>query len=291
MKKEYKLRHPVVSGLFYPDRREELKKEIETYLGKIDREALNSSIREQTGISDPTSVQPVAIIAPHAGYIFSGTVQAYSYALLQPFGIETVVIIGPTHQTRFEGISVGRDDAYRTPLGEIKVDLEFAKKLTSHSSIFKHQEGADLGEHAIEVQVPFIQFVLPKAKIVPVLIGEQNRENAIKLGEAIAAAVEKTGKNVLIVASTDLSHYHSHADAQTLDNSVIEHVRNVDPDALFSDIEDGKGEACGFGGILTGLYLSRELGQGKSAILQHTDSGEVSGDRRKVVGYLSAVLY
>ena len=291
MKKEYKLRHPVVSGLFYPDDGEELKKEITIYLDKVDREKLAKSIREQTGIDDVTSVQPLALIAPHAGYIFSAPVQAHSYALLSMSHIETVVVIGPAHQTSFEGMSVSRDDAYQSPLGDIEVDQDFAKKLLSQAHIFKHHEDADLGEHAIEVQVPFIQVLLPEAKIVPILIGEQNKQNALLLKDALLSVIEKTGRKTVVVASTDLSHYHSHVDAEALDNVLIEHVRSMDPDGLYVEIQDGRTEACGFGGILTCMYMAQEQGLGKSAVLAYTDSGEVSGDRRKVVGYLAAALY
>jgi len=291
MKKEYKLRHPVVSGLFYPDRGDALRKEIDTYLERVDRDELLRTVSEQTGLDDPSSVQPLAVIAPHAGFMFSGPLQACSYILLERFQIETVVIIGPAHQTAFHGISLSKDDAYGTPLGEKAVDVDFAKKIIGSGDLFKHFENAHLGEHAVEVQVPFIQHVLPDAKIVPVLLGEQNMENAVSLKNAIVIAMKKTGRRTLVVASTDLSHYHSHVDAQTLDRTVIEAVRKLDPESLYKDIQDGRAEACGFGGILTVLHLARDQGKGKSAILRYTDSGESSGDRRRVVGYLSAVLY
>jgi AmmeMemoRadiSam system protein B len=291
MKKEYRLRHPVVSGLFYPDRGEELKKEIEIYLEKVDRSELLHTVAEQTGFDDPESVQPLAAIAPHAGYIFSGSVQARSYVLLRNRGIETVVIVGPAHQTAFKGVSISKDDAYGTPLGDIEVDREFADSIIEGGEQFRHFEDAHLGEHAVEVQLPFIQHTLPGAKIVPVLIAEQTMENALDLKNAVVSAEKKTGRQSFIVASSDLSHYHSHVDAQTLDHTVIEAVRAVDPDALSAAVQEGKAEACGIGALLTVLLLSRQEGKGKSAILMYTDSGEVSGDRRKVVGYLSAILY
>jgi len=291
MKKEYRLRHPVVSGLFYPDRGEELGKEVENYLQKVDRSQLLRTVAEQTGIDNPESVQPVAIIAPHAGYMFSGSVQARSYALLPQDGIETVVIVGPAHQAVFEGVSISKDDAYGTPLGEIEVDRDFVNLIVECGDRFKHFEDAHLGEHAVEVQLPFVQRVLLGVKIVPVLIAEQTMENALGLKDAIVRAAKKTGRRTLVVASTDLSHYHSHVDAQNLDHSVIEAVRGVDPDALLGRVQEGKAEACGVGPLLTVLLLSRDEGKAKSAVLMYTDSGEVSGDRRKVVGYLSAVLY
>jgi AmmeMemoRadiSam system protein B len=291
MKKEYKLRFPVVNGLFYPDDGEELKQEIDIYIEKVDKNALHRSILEQTGARDISSLQPVALIAPHAGYIFSASVQAHAYALLGDLDIDTVVIIGPAHQVSFEGVSVSRDDAYQTPLGEVEVDMEFARQLLSKGHIFKIHEDADLEEHAIEVQVPFVQALLPEAKIVPILVGEQNKQNALLLKDALLSVIEDSGRKTIIIASSDLSHYHSHVDAEALDNVLIEQIRNMDPDGLYVEIQDGSTEACGFCGILTCMYMAQELGIGKSAILSYTDSGEVSGDRRKVVGYLAAALY
>jgi AmmeMemoRadiSam system protein B len=291
MKKEYRLRHPVVSGLFYPDSGEELRREIEIYLEKVDRDGLRKLIIEQTGLESGAVKQPLAIIAPHAGYMFSGNVQAWSYAALEGADYETLVVIGPAHQAAFKGVSISKDDAYGTPIGEIEVDVQFAKELTGCGDLFRHFEDAHLGEHAIEVQIPFIQLQLPGVKIVPILLGEQNMKIATHLKDALMTVMKKTGRRTLVVASTDLSHYHSHVDAQNLDAAVIDAVRAVDPDLLNAGIQDGNAEACGYGGILACLHLARELGQGKAAILRYTDSGEVSGDNRKVVGYLSAVLY
>ena len=141
------------------------------------------------------------------------------------------------------------------------------------------------------MQTPFVQVVLPKAKIVPILFGDQNKQNALLLKDALLSVIEKTDRKTVVVASTDLSHYHSHVDAEALDNVLIEHVRSMDPDGLYVEIQAGRTEACGFGGVLTCMFMSQERGMGKAAILSHTDSGEVSGDRRKVVGYLAAALY
>ena len=114
---------------------------------------------------------------------------------------------------------------------------------------------------------------------------------ALAFKDALLTVVQKTGRKIVVVASSDLSHYHSHVDAEALDSILIEHIRKMNPDSLNSAIQDGKAEACGFGGILSGMFYAREHGLGKSAILEYTDSGEVSGDRRRVVGYLSAALY
>jgi len=291
MKKEHTLRHPIVNGLFYPDSKDQLQNSIKGYLEKIDRKSLLQSISDQTGFEKPSETVPLVLISPHAGYIFSGAVQAYTYLLLGYFDTDTVIIIGPAHQTRFSGISVNLDDAYKTPLGTVEVDLEFAYKLTACSDAILQQLDAHLNEHSVEVQIPFIQQTVPGARIVPILFGDQNLENALMLKNALVSVMNDLHRKYCIVVSTDLSHYHSHVDASRLDKVLIDDVRNLDTDAFSLHIQEGKSEACGFGGILTGMLLVNEIGEGKSAILHYMDSGEVSGDRRNVVGYVSAVLY
>jgi len=291
MNEEHTLRHPVVSGLFYPDEPGELERIITGYLDKIDKKELYTRIEEQTGIEDASKLTPLVVIAPHAGYIFSGKIQAFSYAILMNAVVETVVIIGPSHQKQFKGISVNLDSAYQTPLGNVAVDLEFAHALIDHSRDFNHIEEAHLSEHTIEVQLPFLQVLMRDIKIVPVLFGQQNRESSVLLKEALVSVMNRVQKSCVVIVSTDLSHYHPHVEASSLDKRLIQDIRNMDPESFYSNIKAGKSEACGFGGILTGLMLAKERGRGKSAILAYMDSGEVSGDRKKVVGYLSAAMY
>jgi len=186
---------------------------------------------------------------------------------------------------------VSLDDVYNTPLGNVAVDLEIANALISRSNIIKFHEDAHLSEHSVEVQIPFLQRVQPGAKIAPVLFGEQNLENAKILAEAIIPTFRTIPRKWVIIISTDLSHYHSHVEASTLDKVLVDDIRHIDPEALYNHILSGSAEACGFGGILSGLFLVREAGKKKAAILNYTDSGNISGDRRRVVGYLSAVLY
>ena len=291
MKTEYTLRHPVVSGLFYPDEKEELEGMVQGYIDKIDRQLLFQSIREQTGLKNPETIAPMILIAPHAGYIFSAKVQAYAYSLLINTGIETAVIIGPAHQKAFKGISVNLDNAYRTPIGNVEVDLDFSKRIISQNDKITLNEEAHLREHAIEVQIPFIQTVLKNCKVVPILIGEQNWETSEILKNALIEVLKENPDRYIVIISTDLSHYHPHIEAQSYDKVLIQDIIDLDADSLYSNIQSGNTEACGFGGILTGLMLVKELGKGKSAVLHYMDSGEVSGDRKKVVGYIAAALY
>lgn len=291
MEKEHTVRYPVVAGLFYPDGKDELRQNVEGYLSKVDRSALLAEVRNQTGISDPESQVPLAVVAPHAGFIYSGGVQAYAYALLKGFDIETAVIVGPAHQTPFEGISVNMDDAYRTPLGDVQVDQEAAEKLLEHNGDVQRHEDAHLNEHAVEVQLPFVQTIFPKARILPILLGRQDLETARKLADVIGWVRGQVSSRLVMIASTDLSHYHSHVDASAMDHVLIDDIRNMDPESFNEHIQTGKSEACGFAGLLAAVMYALDHGQGKSAVLRYSDSGEISGNRRNVVGYLSAALY
>ena len=285
------LRHPVVSGLFYPDHKDELESVITSYLEQIDTGSLYRDISKQTGIDSPDQKTPVSLIVPHAGYIFSGKVQAHGYVLLKNKTIDTAIIMGPAHQGSFKGISVTLDDAYSTPIGITHVDIEFSKSLLAGSDIIVQEESSQLSEHAVEVQLPYIQLLFPEAKIVPLLFGNQDLESATRLFRLLDETMNSMQKEYIVITSSDLSHYHPSADAIKLDGTAIEDIKKMDTDSFNSNIASGKSEACGSGAILTGMMLARERGLGKSAVLCHMNSGEVSGDRRRVVGYLSAALY
>jgi len=290
MKREKTLRHPVVSGLFYPDEKDDLENMVEGYLRKVDVAALGKSIAE-AGVDDPGQRPPVAVIAPHAGYIFSGAVQAHAYALLRGFKFDTAVIIGTAHQAAFPGISVNLDSAYRTPLGEVEVDLDISTMLVDSDGRIDFYQEAHLGEHAVEVQLPFIQVAMPGTRIIPLLFGEQTLDGAILLKKALLRIGKKTGGKIIYIVSTDLSHYHSRIEATALDGRFREELRRMDTESLLTCIQAGECEACGFAGVLTAMLIAGETGLGKSAVLDYRDSGEVSGDRRRVVGYLAAALY
>ena len=289
--KSFTLRHPVVSGLFYPDEKPELESMLRSYLDETDIDELYRSIRNQTAIRDPEKRMPLAIIAPHAGFIFSGKVQACSYILLKGCEVDTAIILGPSHHKKFKGVSVDLDDAYSTPIGVSRVDLEFSERLKENCGTIVENEKAHLSEHVVEVQLPFLQHLYPDVKIVSLLFGEQDQLTVKTLHRALADTMDSVKRRYIIIASSDLSHYHSAADAARLVDIAIRGILNMDPEAFYSDISSGKAEACGAGAIMTGILLAKERGLGKSAILSRIDSGEISGDRRRVVGYVSAVMY
>jgi hypothetical protein len=228
------------------------------------------------------------IVAPHAGYVYSGKTAAHAYNHLVGQKYKRVVIISPSHSEYFPGISIFEGDAYETPLGILKVDREFCEKLlTDNGVIFKGYEG-HRREHALEVQLPFLQSVLKDFKIVPVVMGDQSKRNVDTLAKKLA---EVSDDETLIVASSDLSHFYTKSQADKLDSVVEKRVRELDFESLQMDLETHVCEACG-GGPIVVLMKTADIKNIKHAIVLHrSDSGDITGDNSEVVGYLSAVFY
>jgi hypothetical protein len=240
------------------------------------------------------SVRPVqglvrGIISPHAGYIYSGATAAAGYSHVRGRKIETVVIVAPSHRDYFEGASVYSGDAYQTPLGEVPVDGELRAALLEASDLVVAGEAGHRSEHAVEVQLPFLQAALGSFAVLPIVLGDQHRSLCFTLAEALGRVVE--GRDVLFVASTDLSHYHTARIADAIDHVTIEDVRAFDHRRLMDDLESGAAEACGGGPTVAVMGALSRLGVKEMEIVRHCNSGDVSGDRQNVVGYLSAVAW
>ena len=232
----------------------------------------------------PPSGKILALIVPHAGYVYSGRTAAAAYALVRGKAIDTVVIIGPSHRVAFEGCSIWPDGGFETPLGVARVDAALAKEIAKASG-FRFRPEAFAEEHSVEVQIPFIQKALPGAAIVPIVMGRQTRP-AIR---TLAAALEKTclAKNVLVVASTDLSHFLPKAEAQATDAATTVLIRAVNTEGLIRKTEAGENIMCGGGPVAAVLLLARKAGQPRVEVLARTDSSGFGGP---VVGYLAAVV-
>jgi AmmeMemoRadiSam system protein B/AmmeMemoRadiSam system protein A len=234
-------------------------------------------------------------VAPHAGYIYSGPVAAYSYALLKNKKITRVVIISPSHVTAFYGSSVYDGTAYSTPLGKVPVDMEFCKKLAAQDpSIKLSGEGHDTEyqgrmEHALEVQLPFLQRVLKDFKLVPIVMGDQAYETCRALGQALAGLINDD--QTIIVASSDLSHYHPYNEAKNLDSKVLRAVEEWDYFNLCRNLKMNKWEACGGGPIAALLIAAEQRGANVAKVLKYANSGDTAGDKTRVVGYSAIVLY
>jgi AmmeMemoRadiSam system protein B len=239
----------------------------------------------------PAPAAPATVIGgvvPHAGYMYSGGVAAKFYLCLAEGSAPVVVIVSPSHREYFDGISVFRGAAYRTPLGDLGVDQQVADQLLSRGAPFVNSWEGHTREHALEVQLPFLQVRCPSILIVPVVMGDQRAQLCEALGEALADVLLE--RPALIVASSDLSHYHSHDEAQLLDRRVLQCVSGLDPQRLLDLLQRGEAEACGGGPIAAAMIAVRALGGTSGEILEYADSSAVSGDTTSVVGYLAAAF-
>ncbi len=269
------IRPPVVAGQFYSDDGDALSGEIDGYLERVSPEALPGEV--------------LALIAPHAGYFFSGQVAAYAYRQIQDRPFPDVVVVAPSHRAAFSGASVYHRGGYRTPLGIVPVNASLARDIMERSDRLNFYPQAHALEHSLEVQLPFLQRALKTFQLVPVIMGDQDLTTCRMLADALAAAAGRSG--VLLVASTDLSHYHSEDQARALDGAILEAVNGFDPEGLHQTLQAGRGEACGGGPMVAVMMAARKMGATGGRVLRYATSGEVSGDRRNVVGYMAAAIY
>lgn len=244
---------------------------------------------------DPPRGRLDAIIAPHAGLMFSGPVGAYAYKAAAAAGpFETAVLVGPSHFVAFEGLAVYPSGAFDSPLGPARIDESMAAALMEASPIVRAMPSAHAREHSLEMQLPFLRRLLPDVAIVPLLMGDQTRETILRCADALAR-IDAPGR-VLLVASTDLSHYFPAAQAIDLDRRVLGCVGRFDPDGLLELFEEypegerGRFVACGGGPAIAVMLAARARGARHGRVLKYMHSGEISGDHGGVVGYLAAAL-
>ncbi len=268
------IREPAVAGAFYPGTESALRKNVEQLLSQAKPPVFKGKV--------------IGLISPHAGYIYSGLVAAHGYKLIKGTRFDDVIIVAPSHHAYFKGSSIYFKGPYRTPLGLVDVDRALCKAIVDFDESIIYYPQAHFREHSLEVQLPFLQIALDSLRIVPIVMGDQAFDNCVRLAEAIASNVKD--RNVLLVASSDLSHYHNYDEAVSLDNIVIDHVSRYDYEGLAKDLERRVCEACGGGPIITVMIAAQKLGATKSVILKYANSGDVTGDRSTVVGYLSAAL-
>jgi MEMO1 family protein len=268
-----KIRQPAVAGSFYPADPKELGRMIDDFLSKA---------------APPPVENVVALVAPHAGYQYSGPVAAYSYALLKGRKFDRVVVIAPSHYEAFDYSSVYDGAAYATPFGQVPVDQAFAAKLAKMSPSIKlsgagHTPTPDRPEHAIEDQLPFLQRVLGQFELVPVIMGDQSYDACRGLGVALATLVQ--GTNTLILASSDLSHYHTYDEAVRIDHKTLKAIGEYDYFDLSRNLDLRVWEACGGGPIVATMIAAERLGANQAKVLHYANTGDVTGDHSRVVGY------
>ena len=234
-----------------------------------------------------------ALIAPHAGLMFSGPVAAYSYKAVAQQQVDVLFLVGPSHFVGFEGVSIWPDGAFDSPLGAVQVDEAAAHDLLKTAVIQNFAE-AHGREHSLEMQLPFIRRLLPDVRIVPMLMGYQDRDTIEALADALTSVA--ASRRALLVASTDLSHYMDADTAASLDRRVQACVDPFDPDALLDLFEQypehdrGRYVACGGGPAIAVMKAAQRLGAQHGRVLRYAHSGQVSGDYSGVVGYLAAAF-
>ncbi len=273
-------RLPAVAGSFYPADPETLRREIHSLL-------------EAAASESPGEI--VGLLAPHAGYVYSGPVAAEAYRHLRSRSYDAVILIGPSHRVHLEYSAVFVDGRWQTPLGNVRVAAELATAIcTAGGDSVRADESVHMvrghaGEHSLEVQIPFLQTVLEDVPIVPIMMGKQSPAEASVLASAITEAA--AGKRVLLIASSDLSHFHSDREARMLDGRIQEAVALFDPAVLWQAIRKEGSEACGAGPLAAVMEASRQLGARRAVPLSYATSADVPlGSRSNVVGYLAAAF-
>ncbi|RLA85180.1 MAG: hypothetical protein DRG31_03630 [Deltaproteobacteria bacterium] len=270
------IRESAIAGTWYPGDPKILRRQIEGFLSHAEVPPLEGEL--------------LALIAPHAGYMYSGQVAAYAYKLLLGKKYDTVVIISPSHYVYFRGVSIYPRGGFRTPLGVVRVQERFCKRLMDVCPLVDDIPQAHTREHALEIQLPFLQVVLGDFGLVPLVMGEQDNRTVRELAKGLVEVIRHEGKRVLLIASTDLSHFYPYERAVALDRIILEHVEALDPEGLMRDLESKRCEACGGGPMVSAMMAAKALGANKGVVLKYANSGDVTGDRTSVVGYMSAAL-
>ncbi len=273
---EPKIKEPNVSGQFYSADPAQLSKDIDQYFAKANLSPLDKHID--------------ILVAPHAGYFYSGAVAAYSFKAASRNQYKTIVILAPSHFFGFDGISVYDEGGFQTPLGVVEVDAEFTKKLASQNKNFYFEPRAFEREHALEVELPFLQKTFKDFKIVPVIMGQPSFQLLNDFALALHQIIGER-EDVLVVVSTDLSHYHDDAFARAMDQRTLSAVQALNAEGVFKENYQRTMEMCGFVPVTAAILYARMRGIRGVELLRYANSGDVTGDKQKVVGYSAMVMY
>lgn len=270
-------REPAVAGTFYPYDAKELKSVIRKFIDNANDLAIKGNIR--------------GLICPHAGYSFSGQTAAYAYRQIEGKTYKTVVVIGPSHHAYFNGISIQPDGYFRTPLGSIEIDKEFIKRLYEKVELAGYIKEADIPEHSVEVEIPFLQYVLGEFKLVPIVMGNQSMDIVSELASALASLSDD---DVLFVASSDLYHGNDYDECKRKVGTAVKFIKDFDAEGFHRVATEEGNIACGYGPITTVMLACKGLGATNIVMTGVTNSSDVTGTKaigRYVVGYSSFVIY
>ncbi len=274
-----KIRHPAVAGSWYAGTPNSLRNQIkELFTHRLGPGSLPKAAKE-----GPRNI--VGLVVPHAGYMASGPVAAHAYHRLAQDGKpDIIVIFGPNHTGRGSALSIMNAGVWRTPLGDVEVDTETAEQILQRSNIIDLDEMAHVYEHSIELQLPFLQYLYgSEFKFVPVCFMMQDLQSSREVGKAVTEALK--GKNALVIASSDMTHYEPQERAEKKDKMAIDAVLNMDEEQYYNTVEAYAISTCGYGPTIAAITAAKELGANKAQLICYKTSGEVLGDRSAVVGY------
>jgi AmmeMemoRadiSam system protein B len=265
------IRSPVVAGQFYPGSPDGLRRMIESM---VDKKA--------------EKVEAIGLISPHAGYIYSGAVAAAVVSRIK--FKDTFVILGPNHTGRGKSFSIMSEGTWETPLGDVEIDSELGKRILATSSCLEEDHMAHQFEHSLEVQVPFLQYFKPDVRIVPIVIGHASGAVYKKIGSELASAIKESKKGVIILASSDMTHYEPHETARRKDSQAIEAIVDLDEDELLRRVDEFDISMCGYAPAVSLISAAKELGAKKAELIKYQTSGDTSGDYGSVVGYAGIIV-
>ncbi len=265
------IRHPAVAGRFYPGDSNILFHDVRSYL------------------STPAVAGPaLGCVAPHAGYVYSGSVTGAVFAQVDlP---RRIIVLCPNHTGKGRPLAIMSQGAWQTPLGQAPIDSALADALKERFSLLTEDADAHRNEHAIEVELPFLQACRPDFSFVPIALGTGQFEVLEKLGEAVADTVQAQSDKILIIASSDMNHYENDAVTRVKDHKAIERMLALDARGLFDVVMREDISMCGFGPAVVMLTAAKRLGATSAELVKYATSGDVSGDREMVVGYAGVVV-
>ena len=270
------IRQPGSAGKFYSKQKNILEREVAIYLesSKVEKNLKNI----------------YGMIVPNDQLMDSGGVAARSYRQIVDLDIEYVVVISNSHHTYFEEVSLFKGDAFSTPIGEVTIDKDIVWQIAnSNEKLISSTLGHEIEEHGIEIQLLFLQQVLYSFKLIPIMMGNQDAENINILSKALAESLK--GKNVLIVASSNLSTHYSREKASIIDKIALDHIGNFDTEKLNKEFLQGAIEMSGGGAVITTMNVCKQLGATKSKVLLYRNSGDIGSSKDQVTGYVAAIFY
>ena len=270
-----KVRKPAFAGMWYPADKYELTDMLTDYFSNV------YLTEEQT------QIEPFGLIAPHAGYIYSGQVASYGYSLLKEKHFDTVILLGSSHRYLENIISIYNGEKYKTPLGEVDIDQDFTSALVSKHNHFVSYDYIHQAEHSLEAQVPFLQYQLDSFKLIPILTSTRNPQLLSTFAHHLVDLIEKSDKKILLVCSTDMSHYHSYDEAVKMDHKTLDLIQQKEWERLQEHIQIGKCELCGFQALQIFIQVMQAFSSDENILLKYANSGDAMGatNADQVVGY------